>query len=137
MKEIAEALRVIYLPLMWACVAFYAALGALGILRPESLRGAVRRLAKPAPIRLIGIVLVLVGAETFVHARITSLPWLIKTLGVVLFVGGGVRVVVPMLSVIVAERMLEVSRQWYRLAGLLSLGIAYLFYLATRLPAIP
>jgi hypothetical protein len=58
----------------------------------------------------------------------------VKTLGVLLFIDGGVRLFIPTLSVIFAEWCVARSDHWYRVLGIVCLGMAYLFYHATLLP---
>ncbi len=136
----ASLLATIYGPTMWALVAVYVLLGITGLVSPERLRGLVRVFTRSGPVRVLGVILLIVGTEMFLRApgaveafRVTAL----KVVGIALFVDGGVCLFVPTMNVIIAERCASWARHWYRLFGLLSFGIAYLFYLATRLPVPP
>jgi hypothetical protein len=129
-------LETIYLPMMWILVVVFVGLGLVGVLVPNRLRGALRFFSKNTNIRLLGILLMLVGAEMFVRASLIRFPLLVKTLGVLLFIDGGVRLVIPTVSVIIAEWFLPRADSLYRLAGLAGFGLAYLFYLATKLPVL-
>lgn len=137
MSKMAGLLATIYVPVMWALVVVFACLGILGVLAPARLRAVARVFTQNRPNRILGIVLMIVGAEMFVRAPGTVIPWLVRTLGVTLFVGGGVGLVIPTFSVIVAEWCVARTDYWYRVLGLLCLFVAYLFYHATRLPLAP
>jgi hypothetical protein len=80
------------------------------------------------------VFLMVIGAEMFVRASGMAVPLLVKTLGVLLFIDGGVRLFIPTLSVIFAEWCVARSDHWYRVLGIVCLGMAYLFYHATLLP---
>ncbi|MCX5771912.1 MAG: hypothetical protein NTZ09_16800 [Candidatus Hydrogenedentes bacterium] len=85
----------------------------------------------------MGILLIIVGAEMFIQARHTSLPLLVKGLGALMFIDGGVRLFVPTLSVIFMEKLRSIRPLGLRLVGLLGVGVAWLFYLAAQLPPPP
>ena len=133
-EKLVRLLTVIYVPMMWSLVVIFALVGLIGILAPKRLRAMVGVFTRNRPNRAIGVVLIIVGAEMFIRGSVTVLPWLVKMVGVVLFVDGGVRLVLPTLSVIFAEWCVARSDYWYRVLGLVCFGLAYLFYHATRLP---
>ncbi len=133
-EKAAWLLAAIYAPIMWGMVAANVVLGALGVVAPGRLRSIVRLFTQNRPNRILGVFLMIIGAEMFVRAPGTALPLLVKTLGVLMFIDGGVRLFIPTLSVILAEWCLARSDNWYRMLGLVCLGVAYLFYHATRLP---
>jgi hypothetical protein len=133
-ERLAWLLATIYVPMMWALVAVSALLGVAGVVAPGRLRDGVRVFTQSRPNRILGVVLMIVGAEMFIRGPGMAVPLLVRTLGVLLFVDGGVRLILPTLSVIVAEWFVARSDHWYRVLGLVCLVLAYLFYHATRLP---
>lgn len=134
--RIAKLLALVYVPMMWALVVLLGGLGAAGILAPARLRGIFKVFTRNRPVRIAGAVFMLVGAEMFIRAASAALPLLVKTLGVLLFVDGGVMLIIPALNVIIAEWCVARSDNWFRVAGLVSVGLAYLFFLATKLPLV-
>jgi hypothetical protein len=134
MEESARFLAFIYAPMIWTLVAVCGCLGLLGVTAPAHLRSVVQALAKNRNVRILGVFLLLFGAEMFVRASGTALPPLVKGLGFCLFIFGGVCLFVPTLTVIFAEWCVARSDNWYRMLGLVCFGLAYLFYHATRLP---
>lgn len=130
-------LALIYVPLMLSLALVLLLLGVVGIVAPWSLRRIMNMFTRNGPVRLLGIVLIVLGAEMFIQARHTTMPLLVKTLGVLMFVDGGVRLFVPTLSVIFMEKLRGVRPVGLRLIGLLQVGVAWLFYLAAQLPPPP
>lgn len=130
---VADFLRLFFVPLMWACVVAHTILGSVGVIAPERLRGMARHLTSSTTVRLLGGALMIIGTEMFVHAKMASTPALVKTLGVIIFIDGGVRLLIPMVSIIFAEWFVTLHAKWYRLLGLVAFGLAYLFYMATHL----
>jgi hypothetical protein len=124
----------IYAPMMWILVVVSGGLGVLGVIAPARLRGVVRAFTNSRAVRILGPFLLIFGAEMFIRGAGTAFPVLVKSLGVILFVFGGVCLFIPTVSVILAEWCLARSDSWYRVLGLLCIGLAYLFYSATRLP---
>jgi hypothetical protein len=137
MTEAAKLLAIIYVPMMWVLVVVSGGIGALGVLAPSKLKGTVGLFTKNRPVRILGVLLMVVGAEMFIRGSITTAPLLVKTLGVILFIDGGVCLFIPTFSVITAEWCMDRTEAWHRLAGLLALVLAYLFFLATKLPLPP
>ena len=130
--RIALLLAAAYVPLMWALVALHGLLALIGLLAPRSFRNLARTFTQPTLVRLLGVGLMLVGAELFVRGGATSFSGLVKTLGVLMFVSGGVRLFIPNVSVILTEWWIERSDAVFRALGLACLGLAYLFYLVLR-----
>lgn len=133
----AGLLALIYVPLMLSLALVLLVLGVVGILAPWSLRRVMNVFTRNGPVRVLGILLIIVGAEMFIQARHTSLPLLVKALGALMFIDGGVRLFVPTLSVIFMEKLRSVRPLGLRLMGLLQVGLAWLFYLAAQLPPPP
>lgn len=132
--EAARILALIYVPLMWAMVALLGVLGLVGVFAPGRLRAAVRVFTAKRAMRMLGVVVMIIGAEMFVRASGTALPLLVKSLGVFLFIDGGVRIIIPTVNIIIAEWCVAHSDQWHRIIGVLCFLFAFLFYHATRLP---
>jgi len=122
---------------MWVFAGLLALIGLVGLVAPEALRRFVRVFLGNGAVRLLGVVLLLVGMQMFIRAPATSWPMLVKVLGVVVFIKGGVSLFIPTVNVMFTEYAVEQSPFLFRLAGLCSLGVAYLFYLATKLPPPP
>ena len=135
-QKAAALLTVVYVPMMWALVVLFALLGAAGLVVPAGLRRIVRVFTKNRPVRVAGSLLMLVGAEMFIRAPSTAVPLLVKTLGVLAFVDGGVMLLIPTFSVILAESCASRSDRWFRVAGLVCVGVSYLFFLASKLPLV-
>jgi hypothetical protein len=134
MAEAAGLLARIYAPMMWILVVMSGGLGALGVIAPARLRGVVRAFTNNRNARILGLFLLIFGAEMFIRGSGTAFPLLVKILGVILFVFGGVCLFIPTLSVILTEWCVARSDNWYRMLGLLCFGLAYLFFSSTRLP---
>ncbi|NIA14311.1 MAG: hypothetical protein GWP08_09525 [Nitrospiraceae bacterium] len=137
LAETASFLTWIYTPAMWACVAVNVLMGLAGLLAPGWLRATVAAFTSTGPVRILGAVAMILGTGMFMSADGTASPLLVKTLGVVLFVDGGVGLVIPTLHIILSEWVVGWKNPWYRLFGLTAFGMAYVFYLATMLPAPP
>ena len=133
----AGLLALIYVPLMLSLALVLLVLGVVGILAPWSLRRVMNLFTRNGPVRVLGVVLIILGAEMFIQARHTTLPMLVKGLGALMFIDGGVRLFVPTLSVIIMEKLRGVRPVGLRLMGLLQVGLAWLFYLAAQLPPPP
>ena len=134
MEKVAGVLAKIYVPMMWILVVVSGGIGALGIVAPARLRAVARAFTNNRTVRVLGIFLLVFGAEMFIRGSGTAFPMLVKTLGVILFIFGGVCLFIPTLSVILAEWCVARSDNWYRVLGLVCVGLAYLFYNAMRLP---
>lgn len=127
-------LALIYRPLMLSLALVLLLLGVVGIVAPGALRRIMNMFTRNGPVRLLGVVLIVLGAEMFIQARNTTLPMLVKALGALMFVDGGVCLFVPTLSVIFTEKLRSIRPIGLRLIGLLEVGAAWLFYLAAQLP---
>jgi len=122
---------------MWVFAILLGIIGLLGLVAPDALRGTLRVFTRNGAVRILGMVLLLVGMQMFIRAPSTSLPLLVKALAVILFVKGGVSLFIPTVNVMFTERAMEQGPLLLRLAGLASLSVGYLFYLATKLPPPP
>jgi hypothetical protein len=58
-------------------------------------------------------------------------------MGVFVFVIGGVVILIPTISVIIAEWFAGWSNAWLRVIGLANLGLAYVFYLGAKVEFTP
>jgi hypothetical protein len=134
MEKVTGFLSLIYVSMMWVLMVVNGGLGALGVLAPGRLRGVARAFTNNRNVRILGLFLLVFGAEMFIRGSVTTFPVLVKTLGVILFIFGGVCLFIPTLSVILAEWCVARSDNWYRVLGLVCIGLAYLFYSVTRLP---
>lgn len=132
--DAASGLALIYVPLMWTLVALTGVLGFVGVFAPGRLRGVIRIFTRKRPARILGVLLMIVGAEMFIRAPGTAVPLLVKSLGVFLFVDGGVRLVIPTVNIMVAEWCVAHSDNWHRILGVLCFVFTFLFCHASRLP---
>lgn len=137
LANVSALLALLYVPLMWALTITLLLVGLLGVLMPARLRRLLDMFTRNGPVRVLGVVMVILGAEMFIQARNTVSPMLVKTLGVLLFVDGGVGLIVPTLSVIFTEKTRNFRLPGLRFVGLLLIGTAWLFYLAAQLPPPP
>ena len=134
-KEVAVLLGAIYVPLMWVLAAASGCVGLVALWSPGSFRGVIAAFTKNRPVRVLGVVLVVIGAELFVRSKgmAVDLRWVTKALGAFLFVDGGVFLLIPTVVVILAEWLETRSEQFYRVLGLFLIVAAYLLYLAAQL----
>lgn len=137
LSNISAILAWAYVPLMWLLAVVLLGLGAAGTVAPSTLRRVMDTFTRNGPTRMLGVVLLVVGMQMFIHARHAATPALVKTLGVLLFLDGGVRVFVPTLSVIFVERLKAMEPFGLRCIGLAQICAAWLFYLAAKLPPPP
>ncbi len=135
--ETGRLLEYVYLPLVWACVSIHALFGLAGVVSPSSLKSTALIFTRDRAVRVAGVFLLAVGAIMFASAGGTRTPHLAKVIGVVLFIDGGVRIAIPTVHVMLAEWVGSRETPSLRLMALGSFGMAYLFYLATRLPVTP
>ena len=120
----------LFIPAMWFLVVLHVFLGALGIFGPAGFRGLIRRFTKSKNVRLFSLVLMLFGTIMFVRAGSTKMVFLAKALGASSFVAGGVGLIIPVLGVMIAEWFVDRANIWFRVLGILAIGMAYLFFLA-------
>lgn len=137
LRNVSGALSVAYVPLMWSLAGVLLLLGVVGLFAPWTLRRFMNTFTRNRPARLLGMVLLVVGTEMFIQARNTATPTLVKTLGVLMFLDGGVGLFVPTLSVIFMEKLKGMRPVKLRFLGLVQLAAAWLFYLAAQLPPPP
>lgn len=131
LKGTAAVLAIIYAPTMWGFVVLHGIAGLLGLFSPGRLSSVVALFTRNGPVRILGAVMMLAGTEMFIRAGGMWQPVLVKALGLMLFVQGGVSLFIPTVVVMMAEWVVALPAMWYRLAGAVSLGLAYLFFLAT------
>jgi len=137
LTNVSGVLAMVYVPLMWSLIGVLFLLGIIGLLAPWTLRRVMNIFTRNRPARLLGIVLLVLGTEMFIQAQKTATPTLVKTLGVLMFLDGGVRLFVPTLSVIFMEKLKAMQPVKLRFLGLVQLAVAWLFYLASQLPPPP
>lgn len=130
-------LAILYGPLLWLLVVFHALLGVVGLAAPGRLRAFVAALMGKGRIRALGAVLLVVGAMLFIGAETSSVPFLGKFLAILFFIDGGVRLVMPTVSVVYSEWIVGWSDGTQRLLALAVLALAVFFYLAAQVPPLP
>jgi len=134
MIEIVQNILVlIHTPTMLLCAVLHVIFGALGLGAPGTFRRAVQVFTRDRTVRLLGIPLMIIGAEMFLGAGAIAWPLLAKVLGVILFVDGGVKLFIPTLTVMATEWAAARSNWWHRGFGIICLALAYVYYyLATN-----
>lgn len=133
-ENAAWFLYMAYVPMMWLCMAALALVGVAGLAVPGVARTMLGVFTKNRPVRLMAILFLLVGAEMFIQAPVTATPLLVKTLGVIVFIDGGVGLLIPTFTVILVEWCMARSDWWLRIVGLLCMWLAFVFFLAAKLP---
>jgi len=132
LAKISALIGVVSTPLMWVMIVLHVGLGLLGIAAPEKLRGIFRIVLPRWRIRLVGAALMIIGTDVFVIAGLTEWPVIVKALAIMLFIDGGVRLIIPVVHVVLTEWALDRRDLWLRALGLISFGFAYLYFLATQ-----
>lgn len=130
---VSEVMRRLFIPSAWVFIVCYGVGAVLGILVPNALRGLVRVFTSKLPVCALGVVWILSGTAFFVGAEAAELTALVRVLGVLGFVSGGVSLLIPMLGVIVAESIRDRSNTGIRVFGLVCGGLTYLFFIAAKL----
>jgi len=136
MQTISSLLVWLYVPLLALMVGVLALLGALALLAPGGFKRMARVFLRPGAVRVLGVFTLLVGAELFVQAPQGVFPIFVKALGVLLFIAGGIRIVLPNLSIILLEKWLALSDRRLRLMSVLFWGMACLLYFVGRIPGV-
>lgn len=134
-ETLSSLLAVIHQPTMWFMMAVFTGLAAVALIVPERLRNVARLFMQYGPARVLGLLLMFVGTETFLRGAGTGSPMMLKMFGVALFLTGGVCAMVPTLTVILAEKWAAMPNSGQRALALVFLAIAFLFYVAQKLPA--
>ena len=127
-------LALLYVPLLWVLVLFHAVTGMAGLIAPERLRSLLSVLMSKARIRVLGMVLVTLGAMLFIGAENSEIPMVGKVLAVLFFIDGGVRLIMPTVSVVYTEWLTNLSDAKLRLLALMALALAIFFYMAAQVP---
>jgi hypothetical protein len=117
---------------MMACMFVCILLGATGILFPAQMAGVAGRFSHRFTGRLCGLFLMFVGAEMFVRSKAISLGFMVRYGGVAAFIAGGVFLLLPVAWVILTENLRDSRPLTRRVAGLILLGFACLFYAASK-----
>lgn len=123
--------------LLWFFVVLYGLLGAAGLVAPSAERKLVGSFTRRAPVRMLGLVLLALGAFLFITADSTGWKRFVQIMGVANVIAGGVNLILPDTMVVVNEAWIDRANLWHRIAGLAYLAIAYLFFLATSIPLPP
>lgn len=122
----------IYSPLIWVVIAGCFAIGVLGILSPGAFKGALNRLNRGKRIRILGVAFMVLGATMFANAEMAKFEILLKSVGVVLFLYGGVSLFLPAMVVVVVELITSKGPLVHRALGVAFLGMTYLFFVASQ-----
>ena len=127
----------LYVPVLWLLAVFHAVVGLMGLVAPKKLRGLMGALASKGRIRVLGALLLVLGAMVFIGADHSELPRLGKFLAVLFFVDGGVRLVMPVVSVVYTEALMGLADAALRGLAVALLILAAFFYMAAKTPPEP
>jgi len=122
--------------ILWGFVIICGLLGLIGLLWPSGMRGIIKMFLANTPWRVFGILLMVAGGFLFRTAAQQDLALVVKIASVVLFMVGGVELLLPSFLVIFNEWWLTKSDMHQRLAGALWLILAALFFVGTRLATV-
>ena len=122
---------------MWLLAAVTMLKGMGLLVWPGYMRAIAGALRSNGPVRVVGVAMMVAGAALFARGDMTGLPLFVKTMGVVLFVSGGVGALLPALAIIINEHVMELRDRPLRLAFIVPVCVAYLFYLAASRPGTP
>ena len=117
--------------------SIFLGLGLIGLFSPGTTRGIVSAFVEKAPVRILGLFLMALGAGIFRVADQLYVPIVGKVIGVTLFMIGGVHMFVPVFAIILNEWWVARKMAWERLVSLVYIGIAVLFFMpqgATLMP---
>lgn len=118
--------------ILWAFVGICGLLGVIGVISPNGFRRITRTVNKKAPLRIIGVLMMVAGALVYRTAVREHMPPIVKGAGVFLFMLGGVELLLPSFLVVFNDWWASLRNIWQRFAGLVFLAFAGLFYLAMR-----
>lgn len=114
-----------------------ALFGIVGILSPATTRNVTARFVSKAPVRLFGLVLLIIGALIYRWARLTTQADLAHALGFVMFVAGGVQLVLPTFVVVLNEWWVERRLVWERLLCVVYFAVGAFFVYSAIAPPTP
>ena len=107
----------------------FLVLGLIGVFSPQTSRRFISNFLKKAPVRVLGVVLMLLGAGVFRVASHLYLPLAGKAVGVILFMAGGVHIFIPEFAIVLNEWWVLRKPVWERLVGVVYLAIALLCFM--------
>lgn len=105
----------------------FVILGVVGLVSPLTTRGLISRLLEKTPVRVFGVLLMLLGAGVFRVAGQLYLPLAAQVLGVALFMAGGVHILIPDFAIVMNEWWVARKTVWERLISIVYLILAALF----------
>lgn len=107
----------------------FGLLGLIGLFSPDRTRGFISTFLEKAPVRILGAVLMVLGAGVFRVANQLELPMVGHVLGVALFMFGGVHIFIPEFAIILNEWWVARKTAWERLVSLVYIAVAVLFFM--------
>lgn len=107
----------------------FLGLGVVGLLFPAATRAFISRFLEKAPVRILGIVLMALGAAIFRVAGGLYLPVAGHVVGVVLFMAGGIHILIPDFAIVLNEWWVMRKTIWERLISLIYLLVAVLLFM--------
>ncbi|HNZ20055.1 MAG TPA: hypothetical protein PLB67_10190 [Candidatus Hydrogenedentes bacterium] len=104
----------------------FVVLGVVGLVSPLTTRSLISKLLEKAPVRMFGVLLMLLGAGVFRVAGQVYLPLAAQVLGVALFMVGGVHILIPDFAIVMNEWWVARKTVWERLISIVYLILAAL-----------
>lgn len=107
----------------------FGLLGLIGLFSPDRTRAFITTFLEKTPVRILGAVLIILGAGIFRVAMQLHVPIAGQLVGVALFMLGGVHIVIPEFAIIVNEWWGARKTVWERLISLVYIALAVLFFM--------
>lgn len=122
----------LYVSVLWLLVAAFIGLGILGIVKPETLRALFGYFTRRKPVRVAGVLSLVLGALLLVAAARPEIPATSTTaLGIwaaLCFIGGLARLFDPTMPIVFMRWFLEFGNGAYRFMALLYFLVAGFVY---------
>jgi hypothetical protein len=107
----------------------FAVLGLIGVFSPSTSRTFIGNFLAKAPVRGLGLFLMLLGAGVFRVASHLYFPLLGKMVGVVLFMVGGIHIFIPEFAIVLNEWWVARKLTWERLVSVAYVAFAVLCFM--------
>lgn len=115
--------------LILGLVLLYVLAGLLMLVSPRGTRSLLRGFLTPKPVRLMGVLVMILGAALFrvaSHPSPTLWPLFFQVIGSLGFIKGGVQLLLPNFTMVVAEWWSDRSDSLLRAIGVLCIAFAVL-----------
>lgn len=115
--------------LVLGLVLLYVLAGLLMLVSPRGTRSLLRGFLTPKPVRLMGVLVMILGAALFrvaSHPSPTLWPLFFQVIGSLGFIKGGVQLLLPNFTIVVAEWWSDRGDSFLRAIGVLCIAFAVL-----------